>query len=154
MDEDGRYDAPAVRVDGSETGVERIDRAERQPFALTRDSFQQRLDETLPNWLLRDVEATERRDGGDDHDGDRPSDPIVVAHRGEHRQADAGEQELGHGLNEDVDDDARGRERGGHAAQGQDACANYLPADLRYRQQRVCALAQKADEHAGPRART
>src|SRR5271165_2624214 len=113
MDEDGRYDAPAVRVDGSETGVERIDRAERQPFALTHDSFQQRLDETLPNWLLREVEATERRDGGDYHDRDRPSDPIVVAHRGEHRQADAGEQELGHGLNEDVDDDTRGRERGG-----------------------------------------
>ena len=51
-------------------------------------------------------------------------------------------------LNEDIDNEACGGQRGGKPAEGQRPRPDHLAADLCHGQERIGALAQKADQDA------
>ena len=149
MYSDAGQDARTIGVDRGQLGEERIDRSESEPFALADDPRQYRFDKTLADRPLRQIEAEQSRKGDCGHDCDRLTDRGSATYCGERREAEESEQEQGDSLDKHVDDHARRRKRCRRAAQDQRPGPDDVSADLCHRQQRIGALAQEADGHAG-----
>ena len=98
----------------------------------------------LPARSLRHEEAAKHERGYGEPEGGQACQRVVRSERDQHEKAEACEQKLRGGLNEDVGDHAGGRERTGNAVKRQHPGADEIATDLRERQQNIAPLAQEA----------
>src|SRR5262245_36885486 len=140
--------APAG-VDRRELAIDGIDGAKDAPLPVAGEAVHDPLQDALPGPALRQIEAGEQDPGDRQRAGNGARQTIAKPERDQDGDAEAGEQKLSGGLNQNIDDDARGGEWARNAAEHDESRADEIAANLHQRQQRIGGLADEADEHAG-----
>ena len=135
-------------VDRGQVLIDGIDRAEHAPLPVTRETRDDGTKDALPAAALRQIEGCEQEARKAEADRGRPRQRRVRSERDQHEEPDNRKCELGCRLEQNVDDDAGGRERAGNPVEPQQPRADDVAADLRHGQQDVGRLPNESQEHA------